>query len=216
MVQGFREDLGIVGGRVYRFVDPDYELVHTFGTASAAAIGTRVPRSYAAIEALLDNGLVVTDLTAPEVDPELEARLGTHARFAAIAIADGEFLVSFDLAPATSSVEDLRASLNIIRLAINQKLRQERFEEILEDARRIQSSILPKRVPQYAHFEMAGDSRPTEVVGGDFYDYIPLTPELVDVVVARATWASPWPTPRATACRPPSRCGTCTWACGWA
>jgi serine phosphatase RsbU (regulator of sigma subunit) len=187
MVASFRDHLGIVGGRIYKLVDTDYELVHTFGSASGAAVGTRVPKCYAPIETLLDSGLVVMDLSAPEVDPQLEARLGTHSKFAAIAIAEGEYLVSFDLAGGAGPSEDLRASLNIVRLAINQKLRQERFEEILQDARRIQSSILPKRVPHYADFDIAGDSRPTEVVGGDFFDYIPLTPELVDLVIADAS-----------------------------
>lgn len=187
MVRDFREPLGMVGGRIYQLRDNEYELVHTFGSASSHPVGIRVPRTYAAIEALVDSGVVVMDLAAPGVDPELEARLGTHARFAAIAVADGEYLVSFDLAPSSGSTEDLRASLNIVRLAINQKLRQERFEEILQDARRIQSSILPKRVPRYADFDIAGDSRPTEVVGGDFFDYIPLTPELVDLAIADAS-----------------------------
>jgi len=74
-----------------------------------------------------------------------------------------------------------------VRLAINQKLRQERFEEILQDARRIQSSILPKRTPRYADFDIAGDSRPAEVVGGDFFDYIPVTSDMFDVVIADAS-----------------------------
>lgn len=187
MLRSFRDHLGIVGGRIYRLSDNEYELVHTFGTASEAAIGLRVPRTYAAIETLVDSGLVVMDLSAPEVNPEIEARLGTRQQFAAVAIADGEYLISFDLAASAGPIEDLRASLNIVRLAINQKLRREKFDEILEDARRIQSSILPKRTPRYAAFDIGGESRPTEVVGGDFYDYIPLTPELVDLVIADAS-----------------------------
>jgi sigma-B regulation protein RsbU (phosphoserine phosphatase) len=74
-----------------------------------------------------------------------------------------------------------------VRLAINQKLRQDRFEEILQDARRIQGSILPKRTPRYGEFDIAGDSRPAEVVGGDFYDYIPVTPEIFDLAIADAS-----------------------------
>jgi len=89
-------------------------------------------------------------------------------------VADGEYLISFDLVPGQGSVEDLRAPLNIVRLAISQKLQRSRYEEIIQDARRIQSSILPKRTPRYADFDIAGESRPAEEVGGDFYDYIRL------------------------------------------
>ncbi len=183
----FEDDLGLVGGRIYRLEDDVYELVSTFGTAPPTQPGTRVPQRYAAIEAAIEEGVVVMHRDAPELDPELEAQLGTRERFAAIALADGAYLVSFDVAPGRARQRDIRASLNIVRLAINQKLRQERFEEILEDAQRIQSSILPKRTPHYADFDIAGESRPAESVGGDFYDYIPLTPEIFDLAVADAS-----------------------------
>jgi serine phosphatase RsbU (regulator of sigma subunit) len=187
MTVNFREDLGILGGRIYRLDGNQYDLVQVFGTAEPAVVGTKVQRDYTPIEAVIDSGLVVMARDAPELDPALEAHLGTGERFAAIAVADGDYLISFDLTPGRGTVEDLQSSLNIVRLAVNQKLRQERFEEILEDARRIQSSILPKRTPHYGDFDIAGDSRPTELVGGDFYDYIPVTPEMFDLVIADAS-----------------------------
>ena len=187
MTVNFRDDLGILGGRIYRLDGSQYELVQVFGTADPAPIGTHVPPDYAPIEAVLDSGLVVMARNAPELDPVLEAQLGTGERFAAIAVADGDYLISFDVDPARGSVEDLQSSLNIVRLAVNQKLRQERFEEILQDARRIQISILPKRTPRYADFDIAGDSHPAEVVGGDFYDYIPVTNDMFDLVIADAS-----------------------------
>ena len=187
MTANFRDDLGIIGGRIYGLFGDNYELVQGFGSASDAPVGTKVPRAYSAIEAALDSGLVVMDRNAPDLDPELEAQLGTREHFAAVAVADGDFLISFDLTSAHGVHEDLRASLNIVRLAINQKLRQERYEEILQDARRIQGSILPKRTPRYADLDVAGDSRPTEVVGGDFFDYIPQSAEVFDLAVADAS-----------------------------
>jgi phosphoserine phosphatase RsbU/P len=187
MTVNFRDDLGIVGGRIYRLDGNDYELVQVFGTADGAPLGTKVPRDYAAIEAVLDSGLVVMARNAPELDPALEAQLGTRERFAAIAVANGDYLISFDVDSGGGATEDLQSSLNIVRLAINQKLRQERFEEILQDARQIQISILPKRTPRYGDFDIAGDSRPAEVVGGDFYDYIRVTPEIIDLVIADAS-----------------------------
>ncbi len=187
MTTNFRDDLGTVGGRIYRLDEDQYQLVQVFGSADNSAIGTRVPREYAPIEAVLDSGLVVMARSSPELDPTLEAQLGTREQFAAIAVADGDYIVSFDVDPGRGSVEDLQSSLNIIRLAINQKLRQDRYDEILHDARRIQGSILPKRTPRYADFDIAGDSRPADVVGGDFFDYIPITPEVFDIAIADAS-----------------------------
>ena len=187
MVGNFQDDLGILGGRIYRLNDDNYELVRGFGTAQQAPVGALVSRHYAAIEAVLDSGILVMDRNAPELDPGIEAQLGTRERFAAIAVADGDYVISFDVKPGRGAVEDLRASLNIVRLAINQKLRQEKFEELLQEARRIQGSILPKRTPRYGDFDIAADSRPAQVVGGDFYDFIPVTPEMFDLAVADAS-----------------------------
>lgn len=187
MVTNFRNELGISGGRIYKLDEDVYELVQVFGSASYLSLGTRVSRDYVGIQDTLDSGLVVMERRAPTLDPTLESRLGTGERFAAIAVADGDYIISFDVVPLMGSVEDLQASLNIVRLAINQKLQQVRFAGILEDARRIQSSILPKRSPRYGDFEIAGDSRPAEVVGGDCYDFIPITPDMIDLAIADAS-----------------------------
>ena len=187
MTANFHDELGIVGGRIYRLDEDEYLLMQVFGTADPTTIGTRVPANYAAIEAALDSGMVVMARNAPALDPALETQLGTGERFAAVAVADGDYLISFDVDSGRGSLEDLQSSLNIVRLAINQKLRQERFEEILQDARRIQTSILPKRTPRYSGYDIAGDSRPAEIVGGDFYDYIPVTPDVFDLVIADAS-----------------------------
>jgi len=187
MTASFQDDLGILGGRIYRLDEDEYELVGSFGSAENAPVGLRIPAAYHAIDWVLDSGLVVMDRNAPGLDPEIEARVGTRERWAAISVADGDYVIAFDVAPRVDSEEDLRASLNIVRLAINQKLRQDRIALIMEDARRIQGSILPKRVPQYAGFDIAGGSRPAEVVGGDFYDFIPVTQEIIDIAVADAS-----------------------------
>ncbi|MCS7182572.1 MAG: PP2C family protein-serine/threonine phosphatase [Thermoanaerobaculum sp.] len=187
MIRNFHAELGVLGGRIYRLDGVVYELVDTFGQAQGGQLGVKVPQSYHPIQELLERGLVVMDRNAPGLDPELERALGTGERFAAIALGDGEYLISFDVRPGLGTDEDLAASLNIVRLAISQKLRQEKFDEILKDALRIQSSILPKRVPDYPGFDMAGDSRPAELVGGDFYDFIPLSPEIFDLAIADAS-----------------------------
>ena len=44
MTVNFRDDLGILGGRIYRLDGNEYELVQVFGTADPGALATRVPR----------------------------------------------------------------------------------------------------------------------------------------------------------------------------
>ncbi len=188
LVENFSEDLHIEGGRIYaREDDGAYEIVETFGRVLRAPIGLRIDRHYAGMELVLDEGSVVMDLSDAELDQNLEKAIGTRDRFAAIAVADGAYVLSFDVAAESGATDDLLATLNIVRLAVNQKLREERMLEILEEARRIQTSILPRRIPEYGDFEMAARSIPAEIVGGDFYDFITLTETTFNVVIADAT-----------------------------
>jgi sigma-B regulation protein RsbU (phosphoserine phosphatase) len=121
------------------------------------------------------------------LDQRLEADLGTRDCFAAVAVADGQYVLSFDVIAEHDKRDDLMATLNIVRLAINQKLREERMLEIMEDARQIQHSILPRHLPSPGEFEIAARSSAAEIVGGDFYDVITLDEKMFVVVVADAT-----------------------------
>jgi len=52
------------------------------------------------------------------------------------------------------------------------ELQQQRAEEELKIARRIQQDLLPKEPPQVKGLEIAGCSLPATEVGGDYFDYI--------------------------------------------
>jgi len=187
IAEHFADDLGIRGGRIYAQDDGSYELVETFGDTSRKPVGLRVWKTYPPFEQLLDVGSVVMKRDDPRLDQRLEAELGTREWFAAIAVADAHFVLSFDVEPSGADDENLVATLNIIRLAINQKLREERMMAIMEDARLIQNSILPRHLPSPGDFEIAARTVAAEIVGGDFYDVITLDDNIFDVVVADAT-----------------------------
>jgi sigma-B regulation protein RsbU (phosphoserine phosphatase) len=177
----FRDALGISGGRLYRASDEGYELVATFPEALPIT-GLKVPADYPPIEALLESGVVYMTRDDPRVDRELEAKLGVE-EFAAVEVGDEEFVIGFNVAPGVDR-DDVLFSLGVIRHAINSKLRQERMSEVFTQARKIQSSILPKRMPVYGAFEFAGRTQPMEEVGGDFYDLIPITDKILGLAIA--------------------------------
>ncbi|HEX7708283.1 MAG TPA: PP2C family protein-serine/threonine phosphatase [Thermoanaerobaculia bacterium] len=178
----FREELGITGGRIFAERDDTYELVGRFGEHHEALLNIEVPRGYRPIELVLDGGIVVMDRNDKGIDPVLEKRLGAR-RFCAIAVGDDDYILSFDVSP-TLSREDILFSLNLIRYVINQKLRAQRFESLIVEAQRIQQSILPSRVPQYAGYDIWGRTVPAEIVSGDFYDYIPVSDNILGLVIA--------------------------------
>src|SRR6266542_6595706 len=94
IVENFREDMGVRGGRLYERRDDGYEVTRTFGGVSAAPIGLFVSDQYPPVQKVVDEGVVVMDLTAPGVDPELEKRLDAD-RFAAIAVGEDQYILSF-------------------------------------------------------------------------------------------------------------------------
>lgn len=185
VIENFQDDLGVRGGRLYERRDHGYEITKTFGQTKPVPAGLSVPLDYAPIEKVIDDGVVVLDLSAPGVDRAFEEKIGAD-RFAAIAVGDDKFILSFSVDPGAND-EDLLVSLGILRHAVDQKIRQEKMETLLEEARQIQASILPKRLPRLGTFDIAARSEPAEIVGGDFYDIIPTSEQIIGVAIADAS-----------------------------
>jgi sigma-B regulation protein RsbU (phosphoserine phosphatase) len=146
------------------------------------APGARLPGDYPSVLACRRDGTVLVTTEDPRLDPELETRLGSR-RFAALETGDEQFLLSFDL-ESEQSPEEVLFSLGLLRHAISQKIRHERMQEVLREARRIQSSILPRQMPSFGPFDIAGRSDALETVGGDFFDFIPITDKILGVAIA--------------------------------
>ncbi len=185
VIEQFSGVLGVRGGRLWVHRDGGYELARTFGNVPDVTPGLFVSAEYPPMARVVDEGVVVMDLSAPGVDAELERRLGAE-RFAAIAVGDDEYILAFSVDPAAPE-EDLVASLGILRLAVDQKLRQDRYVTALQEARRIQMSILPKRALRRGELEIAGYTTPAELVGGDYFDFIPVSDRIVGLAIADAS-----------------------------
>jgi len=182
IASNFRVELGITGGRIYEARENSYELIGRFGEAHDGALNIEVPKDYKPVELVMENGIVVMDPTDPGVDPELEDRLGAR-RFCAVAVGDENYILAFNVSPELSR-EDILFSLNLIRYAINQRIRSQRLESLIGEAQRIQQSILPQRVPKYAGYDIWGRTVPAEIVSGDFYDFIPVSDNILGLAIA--------------------------------
>jgi len=178
----FHDELGITGGRLYASNDNTFELIDRFGEVPEGELGIMVPKDYPPIALTLQNGAVVMEPDDPAVDPVLERKLGAR-RFAAIAVGDEDYILSFSVLPR-SSRDDILFSLNLIRYSINQKLRADRYVGLIAEAQRIQQSILPQRVPAYAGFDIFGKTIPAEIISGDFYDFIPISDSILGLAIA--------------------------------
>jgi serine phosphatase RsbU (regulator of sigma subunit) len=78
--------------------------------------------------------------------------------------------------------------LSIMLPALEQQMRErERVEQELRVARRIQQASLPKEVPTLEGWQISPYYQPAREVGGDFYDFHPLSRGRLGLVVGDAT-----------------------------
>lgn len=184
VVAQFGDQLGITGGRVFRRDGDHYQLVARFPDDGSAVEPIRVPETYPPVATVIEHSFVFMRPGDPGVDPELEERLGAR-EFAAIAVhrETCDCILSFDVIPG-SSAEDIRYSLSILRHSINHRLRERWLGNVLREARLIQTSILPRQAPRFHEFDVAGRSEPMEVVGGDYFDFIELSPGILGLAIA--------------------------------
>jgi sigma-B regulation protein RsbU (phosphoserine phosphatase) len=142
-----------------------------------------VPITYAAVQQLIERGLILMRESDPGFDHTIEDPLGVSV-FAAMTIGQGnEYLLSFSIEGEFDREKTLYL-LSAIQHVIGQKIRQQRFHNIMEEARQIQLSMLPKASPSFLDYDIHGRSVPAEALGGDLYDFIPISDRVLGIAVA--------------------------------
>lgn len=185
IIRRLRFELGIYGGRLYQRDGEDYVLRATFPDAQEVEEEVRIPRTYAPLELCFMQGIVYMQADDPRLDQELEARLGVK-EFAAVEVGSERYLLAFNVEPGHHR-DDIVSSLGVVRHAINQRIREQAVDEIFKQAKQIQSSILPKSSPRHGPYDIAGRSDSLDSVGGDLFDYIPITDKILGVAIADAS-----------------------------
>ena len=82
---------------------------------------------------------------------------------------------------------ELLSALNSMVYSIRQRLERGRLEDIFEQSRTIQLSLLPPGRREFAGFDVFAASTPAQSVGGDLYDYYDVGPETLGLAVADAS-----------------------------
>jgi sigma-B regulation protein RsbU (phosphoserine phosphatase) len=83
--------------------------------------------------------------------------------------------------------DELDFVLNTLRAALGARLQDERVLGKVAEAAEIQQSLLLDEPPAFSGFELACRSLAAEEVGGDFYDFLPLGPELLGLAIGDAS-----------------------------
>ena len=183
LLKDFRQELGFVAGRLYEKTDDRYVLRRWYGENPPDKLGYTVPITYGAVQQLLERGILIMRETDPGFDHTIEDPLGVTV-FAAMTIGkDNRYILSFSIEGEFDREKTLYF-LSAIQHVIGQKIRQQRLQSVMEEARQIQMSLLPKAPPNFATFDIHGRTVPAETLGGDLYDFIPISERVLGVAVA--------------------------------
>lgn len=109
----------------------------------------------------------------------------------AVGALEGPLLAVFPASPdgvrSVPTRAELLSALNSIVYAVRQRLERGRLEDLFEQARMIQLSLLPPGRREFAGFDVYAASTPAQSVGGDLYDYYEVDGETLGFAVADAS-----------------------------
>jgi sigma-B regulation protein RsbU (phosphoserine phosphatase) len=187
LLRDFRSELAIAAGRLYEKADDSrYVLRRWYGDHPPEKLGYTVPITYPAVQLLMERGILILKETDPEFDRRIEDPLGVSV-FAAMTLGeDNRYILSFSLEGEYDREKTLYL-LSAIQHVVGQKIRQQRLYDIMEEARLIQLSLLPKTAPAFHDFDIHGRSQPAEAVSGDLFDFIPVSNRILGIAVADAS-----------------------------
>jgi sigma-B regulation protein RsbU (phosphoserine phosphatase) len=187
LVEEFGQELSIRNGRAYEIVGGELVLISDRKSPIATPQGFRLSMDYPPVRLLLEHRCYIFDAATPGIDPAFEQEVVGGTTSAAIVVGgEREWVLAFGLAEGWER-ETIEFSLNAIRNALSYRLEHEWLRADLEETRTIQRSLFPDRIPEFPGYEIAARAETTEVVGGDFYDFIPLDEEVMGIAVGDAS-----------------------------
>jgi sigma-B regulation protein RsbU (phosphoserine phosphatase) len=83
--------------------------------------------------------------------------------------------------------EELDFALNTVRAALSTRMVEEQLRGSFKEAAEIQQSLLLEDPPEFAGYDIACNSIPTEEVGGDFFDFVSFDDQLLGLSIGDAS-----------------------------
>lgn len=182
----FRDDLRLRGIVLYREGRDSFNLVKTVGSLPSPPADSLAPE-VSPLSDVLTHGVFLYDNLEAE-GPAAGRAIALPVASAAITVGRRPkrdvviFLLDFGWVR-----EELDFALNTIRAALAARIGDERVRGSFKEAARIQASLLLEEAPPYPGYDIACRTQPAEEVGGDFYDFLPIGPELLGIAIGDAS-----------------------------
>ncbi len=180
-------------------------LLDEYGSIEAEVLRGYAPDRHDLVHVKVNEGIigwVVANATAaivPDVEKDeryVDARRRTSSEMAVPIISGGDVVGCMNLESDNSGqyseadlplLEDMaaQAAVAIDRAKTYHALLESREREHeLEIARRIQQTLLPQTPPEFQTFDIFGHNVSSKAVGGDYFDFIRITPDDLGIVIA--------------------------------
>ena len=169
--KSFGNDLHVGSGRVYEKNGEEYLLISPGSPLENIEIGPSLPINSSLVESVLNSQTYIFDKQV--FNNTLNSVHGKeYAIPAAIMVNSQEkkWILIFELKSGWVR-EEIDFCLNAVRSVLNYRLLSESIKNEYEQAYLIQKSLLPTSSPQIPGYQIAGNSKQAELVGGDIFDY---------------------------------------------
>ncbi len=177
--------LRIISGRLYKKEGGMYRVIKQIGGDVDRLEGAELPEEYLPIRKLRENKYIIMRASDRDIDDRFREYLVLET-FAAIALGENDqYLAAFGILEPCNEVQ-LHYSLNTIRFVTNMKLRELTLQNEFLKAREIQRSLLPSISIERKGFDIYGKTVPADLVGGDAYDYLPISDDSLGIAVLDA------------------------------
>lgn len=188
LTERFGEALQFSASHLYELRGNEFVLFKSYRAAPGRQVAPRLPADDEAVRRILTNGSFIFDDPTLAQHFELGPGGGQYIIPAGIYVHGTErrWLFIFELRSGWVR-EEVLLFLNSVRTALNYRLFAEALNTELQQAAQIQQTLLPKEVPRVQGYQIAGCSRPAELVGGDFYDFFQFDEDSFGVAVGDAS-----------------------------
>ncbi|GAC1645869.1 MAG: hypothetical protein NVS4B8_17640 [Herpetosiphon sp.] len=186
---------GEAGDHLYVLLEGNLEIVKALASTDEHHLSVRGPGEFVGEMSLLNPDGVRTasaratspvrllELTRTDFDMLLSKHPAMAYDVARVLSARLQDINTATITDLRQKNEELAGALHDLQVAQVQLLEKQTLERELQLAREVQESILPLSVPTDNRFDFGVRMVPARVVGGDFFDFIPLGGDWLGIVV---------------------------------
>ena len=176
------ENIQITGGRIWKLNadKKSYSILYQTGHFEKLKPGFEIKiKDYPIFDQIAYERSILGDETNEVLKEKGIFKYSASGVGSKIRINDNRYY-EFILALNSNKIDEkLLVNLNIVATALTSQIKQHHYSESasllradIDKARQLQKSILPQHELKFYDYEIYGVTKPAEIVGGDFFDYL--------------------------------------------